>query len=207
MAGQNASSVAGEIQKWTTTATEDLADAQILQRFSLQNDQQAIKLGAGNTKRIRFTHSRTGLDLSPLLKLVSEEKDRASVRTDPATWNADIDKLIKTRKVWALCSTLESENIDRSLHAANGLVRIADPNTALVLFATSKMNRYSVDGSESATLHSLYEARLVQGIQATTGLTVISRGKKERFQLLDRKPDYDKVEQWIRHVYLSTSQP
>ena len=109
---------------------------------------------------------------------------------------------------------------DARIFAARQLAKLADPNTVPILLAAAKQNNFFVSGSESATLHAIYRVTPKKALSAATGLELTALGIKLG-TVRDNKPvtitsdDYpemfgeyiafDRVEAWLRIVYLTDS--
>eukprot|EP00913_Durusdinium_trenchii_P013392 g12573.t1 len=170
--------------------------------------------------RFKSDQRSTGLDLSRILKLSGQDRDRKTFTTDHRYYAAGVNALVQGRKIWALCSLLDHSNVDARILAARGLEKLADPNSVAVLFAAAKRNSHVVSGSENATLHSIYRSALKRGLEKTTGLRLTPRGlsvtttnaKKQRVVIrssdapghafFSEEVDFSKVDNWVQTVFL-----
>jgi hypothetical protein len=129
----------------------------------------------------------TGLDLSKLLKLSGQQKNFESFTKDHGYFQRDVDSLVKTKKTWALCALLDHENVDAKIYAARGLLKLADPLTTPAILAAAKQNNYSVEGSENATVHSIYRKTLKQTLEKISNKSLTPAGLKCYTQSADGK--------------------
>jgi|GEM_PF-2200878 serine/threonine protein kinase len=164
------------------------------------------------------TQRPTGLDLAPLLASSGQKAAATSFPKDHVKFEGHCGQLAKDGNHWALCAALDHSNVDAKIYAARQLAAIADPNTVAVLLAAAKRNNYGVNGSENATLHSVYRSTLKRALEAATALKLTPKGLK--FQTSrngesvtvtsDANPElfvecvtFERVEDWLRHVYLA----
>lgn len=142
------------------------------------------------------------LDLSRILKLTGQDKDRASFRDSHQQFANSVNALVKAKRTWGLSALLDHPNVDAKILAAEGLGKLADPNAVSVLLAAAKNNNHLVSGSENATLHSIYRSSLTIALQKSTGLTLGSRPLKHRFDFDPSEVNFTKVDDWLDAVYL-----
>jgi beta-lactamase regulating signal transducer with metallopeptidase domain len=155
----------------------------------------------------------TGLGLSVLLKLSGQQKDIDAFTDDHRYFERDVKRLAKDKKTWALCALLDHENVDAKIYTARGLRQLADPGSVPVLLAAAKRNNYVVEGSESATLHSIYRSTIKDAMEKITGEQLTPAGLRVTTYPEPGKPkvirseddpshfreevDFAKVEKWL----------
>jgi serine/threonine protein kinase len=158
------------------------------------------------------TQTSMGLDLSQLLKLSGEDADAKAFPSDNSKFAGRCDLLRLEGKRWALSAMLDHKNVDAKILAARALGKLGDADTVAVLLAAAKRNNYGVNGSESATLHSIYRSSLKKSLEAITnlnltpGLQTNPDKKAERSESPDvftAELAFDRVENWLRTVYLA----
>lgn len=123
----------------------------------------------------------------------------------------------------AIASSLDVANPDHKIEAAVAMLEKADPNTVPELLAAAKRNNYGVEGSENATIHSIYRRRLKEALEKITRLpltptdlqyfTIDRNGERKLVRSADspeqfpEEVNFDFVEDWLRYVYLPGNQP
>lgn len=148
------------------------------------------------------TQATTGFDLA---ELVAHSKQHAALKAFPqdhSKWEAACERFRAEGKQWALCELLNWDNVDRKIYAARALAKLASADTVSVLLAAAKRNSYSIDGSESATLHSIYRIALKKALESATKLKV-SPDVADRRLRLPEDVDFKRIENWLRNVYLA----
>ena len=168
------------------------------------------------------TQQSTGMDLSPLTASTLQHAGLKAFLTDHSLFEPYCSRLGRDRKPWALCEVLDFPNVDATIHAARELTKLADPDTVSVLLAAAKRNNFGIDGSENATLHSIYRATLQRALQAATGLALTPSGLKLQTtrqgktvtltsesdpDLFAEEVDFARVEAWLRDIYLADAAP
>lgn len=163
------------------------------------------------------TQTPHGLDLAAILRSTNQQALVESFPTDHAQFENACHALRQKGANWALCAVLEHANVDAKIHAARALAGMADADTVSVLLAAAKRNNYGVDGSESATLHSIWRQELRKALEAATGLTLTPDSlyymtpengtstritSKERPELFPESVEFKSVDKWLREVYL-----
>jgi hypothetical protein len=164
------------------------------------------------------TQVSTGLDLKTLLEKTGQNVDVKNFPKDNSGFEEYCARLRLEGKLWALCATLDHPNVDAKIYAARELSKLRDPNSVPVLLAAAKRNNFGVDGSESATLHSIYRLELKKALESTTGLNLtpaglklqtISNGEtitytsKTNPEMFREEVAFDRVDQWLRDTYIS----
>lgn len=168
------------------------------------------------------TQQSTGMDLSPLTASTLQHAGLKAFLADHSLFEPYCSRLGRDRKPWALCEVLDFPNVDATIHAARELTKLADPDTVSVLLAAAKRNNFGIDGSENATLHSIYRATLQRALQAATGLALTPSGLKLQTtrqgktvtltsesdpDLFAEEVDFARVEAWLRDIYLADTAP
>lgn len=159
----------------------------------------------------------TGLDFSPILASTGQYKALASFPEERGKQEEAISALAKERKAWPLAALLNHGDVDVKIRSARALVELADPQAVPALLAAAKANNYPVEGSESATIHSIYRRTLKEGLEKITDLKLTPKGLRiteypkpgeprvitsddhpERFT---EEVDFAKVEGWLTQKY------
>jgi hypothetical protein len=180
---------------------------------------QAIALPVVEVRGRGRDQNTTGLDLPRLLALTGQNEDLAAFTRDHRYFRRDVDRWERARKTWALCSLLDHDNVDAKIHAARSLASLADPASAVVLYAAAKRNHYSVQGDENATLHAIYRQALKRALEKSTGLSLTPKGLRVTVHRKGEPPkvirseddpshfgaevDFAKVEKWLREAFLA----
>ena len=143
----------------------------------------------------------TGLDLSGVLRDSGQQRDVDAFTDDHRFFERDIERLGESKKTWALCALLDHKNVDAKILAARGLLQLADPQSGPVLLAVAKRNNYAVNGSEGATLHSVYRRTLKEALEKVTGLELTPAEHPKSTE----EVDFAKAGAWVTEVLLNTA--
>jgi hypothetical protein len=77
------------------------------------------------------------------LKDSGQHKDLDEFTDDHRFFKRDAERLVKSKKTWALCALLDHKNVDAKILAALGLLQLADRQSVPVLLVAAKRNNYT----------------------------------------------------------------